>query len=151
MPLGMEIGLGLSAQATLCSMGTQLPPEKGHTHPHPICGPCVLWPNGWMNQDATWHRGKHRLWRRCVRWGRSSPKRGTAPLPQFSVHGYCRQTAGWMKTPLGTDVDLSQGHMLLDGVSALRERDTAAPLFSAYVYCGQGSPSQLLLISCLKL
>ena len=80
------------------------------------------------------------------------PKRGTAALPQFSVHGYCRQTAGWMKTPLGTDVDLSQGHMLLDWVSALRERDTAAPpLFSAYVYCGQGRPSKLLLSSCLKL
>ena len=79
------------------------------------------------------------------------PKRGTAVLPQFSVHGYRRQTAGWMKTPRGTDVDLSPGHMLLDGVSALRERDTTAPLFSVYVYCGQGRPSQLLLSSCLKL
>ena len=29
-----------------------------------------------------------------------------------------------------------------------RERGTAAPLFSAYVYCGHGRPSQLLLSSC---
>ena len=31
------------------------------------------------------------------------PERGTAP-PQFSVHVYCGQTAGWIKTPLGTEV-----------------------------------------------
>jgi len=27
---------------------------------------------------------------------------------------YCGQTAGWMKTPLGTEVDLSAGHIVLD-------------------------------------
>jgi len=31
MPLGMEVGLG---QATLCSMGTQLPQKKGHSPPN---------------------------------------------------------------------------------------------------------------------
>jgi len=30
-----------------------------------------------------------------------------------------------------------------------RKRGTAAPLFSAHVYCGHGRPSQLLLSSCL--
>jgi len=30
------------------------------------------------------------------------PEIGTDP--QFSVHVYCGQTAGWMKTPLGTEV-----------------------------------------------
>jgi len=49
MPLGMEVA---SVQATLCSMWTQLPQKKGHTHPHPIFGPCLLWPNGWMDEDA---------------------------------------------------------------------------------------------------
>jgi len=34
-----------------------------------------------------------------------------------------------MKTPLGTEVDLSAGHIVLDGVPALRERGTAAPSF----------------------
>ena len=29
--------------------------------------------------------------------------------PQFSAHVYCGQTAGWMKTPLGTEVDLGPG------------------------------------------
>ena len=33
-----------------------------------------------------------------------------------------------MKTPLGTEVDLGPGHIVLDRVPALRERGTAAPL-----------------------
>jgi len=47
--------------------------------------------------------------------------------------------------PLGSEVDLGPGHVVLDGVPALRERGT---LFSAHVYCGHGRPSQLLLRSC---
>ena len=53
-------------------------------------------------------------------------KRGTAP--QFSVHVYCGQTAGWMKMPFGTETDLDPSHIVLDGVPAPRERGTAAPL-----------------------
>jgi len=34
-----------------------------------------------------------------------------------------------MKTPLGTEVDLSTGHIALDGFPALRERGTASPSF----------------------
>jgi len=33
----------------------------------------------------------------------------------FSVHVYCGQTAGWLKTPLGTEVDLGSGHIVLAG------------------------------------
>ena len=80
MPLGLEIGLG---QATLCSTGTQLPPEKRHIHPHPIFGPCVLWPNGWMNHDATWYGGMRRSGD-VVLAGVTAPlKRGTAPSFRF--------------------------------------------------------------------
>jgi len=67
MPLGMEVGLG---SVNFVFMETQLFPEKGHS-PHPIFGPCLLWPNGWMDQDATWYGGKPWPRRRCVRWGRS--------------------------------------------------------------------------------
>jgi len=34
-------------------MGTKLH-LKG-AQPPPILGPCLLWPNGWMDQDATWY------------------------------------------------------------------------------------------------
>ena len=73
--------------------------------------------------------------------------------PPHPIFGSCLLWPnGWMmKTPLGTDVDLGPGHFVLDGFPAIRERGTAAPsLFSAYVYCGHGRPSQLLLSSCFK-
>ena len=73
---------------------------------------------------------------------------GTPTTSQFLAHVYCGQTAGWMKTPLGTKVDLGPGHILLDRVPALHKTGTAAPIFSARVYCGHGRPSQLLLSSC---
>ena len=69
--------------------------------------------------------------------------------PQFLSNVRFGQTTRWMKTPLGTEVDLGPGHIVLDGVPALRERGTAAaPIFSAYVCCGHGRQSQLLLSSC---
>ena len=33
----------------------------------------VLWPNGWMDQDETWHAGRPRPLPHCVRSGPSSP------------------------------------------------------------------------------
>jgi len=39
------------------------PPQKKWTEP-PIFSPCLLWPNGWMDQDATWYKG--RLWPRVM-------------------------------------------------------------------------------------
>jgi len=75
-------------------------------------------------------------------------KKGTPTPTQSLAHVYCGQMAGWMKTLLGTEVDLGQGHIVLDGVPAIRKRGIAAPLFSAHVYCGHGRPSELLLSSC---
>jgi len=36
---------------------TPLSLPKKRTEP-PIFGPCLSWPNGWMDQDDTWHGGK---------------------------------------------------------------------------------------------
>ena len=38
MPLGTEVGL-----ATCFQCGPSYPQEKGHTHPHLIFSPCLLW------------------------------------------------------------------------------------------------------------
>ena len=70
----------------------------------PVCDVGVLWPNGWMDQHATWYGGRPPPWPHCVRWGPSSPKGHNSP--QFSTHVYCGQTAGWIKMPLGTEVGL---------------------------------------------
>jgi len=33
------------------------------------CDAGVLWPNGWTDQDETWHVGRLWPWPHCVRWG----------------------------------------------------------------------------------
>jgi len=79
----------------------------------------------------------------------TSRTKGTPTPTQFLAHVYCGQTAGWMKAPLYTEVDLGTGHIVLDVVPAVREKGTAAPpSVFAYVCCGHGRPSQLLLGCC---
>jgi len=80
-------------------------------------GPFLLWPNGYMHQDATWYGGRPEPGRLCVRLGPSSlPKNGRSP--QFSAHVCCGQTAAWIEMPLG----MAQATLhVLDG-------DTAPPL-----------------------
>ena len=114
MSLGMEVGLGLGDFAI--DGDTASPPQKGGRDPQ-IFGPCLLRPNGWMDEAGTWHGGRPQPRRLCVRWGPSSlpPKGGTATRPQFSAHFYCGQTAGCINMPLGMDVGLSPGDFVLDG------------------------------------
>jgi len=52
MKLGMQVGLG---PGHIVLDGTQLPLPRGALPP--IFGPCLLWQNGWMDQDGTWHGG----------------------------------------------------------------------------------------------
>ena len=176
--LDTELGLG---PGHIVLDGDPASPQKRHSPP--IFSSCMLWPNGWMDQDATWYGGRPRPRRHGFTWGLSSsppsPKgraqqptpnfrhtywvqtagwikmplgievglgpghivldgdlKGAQPL-QFSAHVYYGQTAGWIKMPLGTEVDLGPGHIMLDGDPAPPKRGTAAPLFSARVYCGQ--------------
>jgi len=51
--LGTEVGLSPGDLVVLD--GDPAPPLKGDRAPSPIFGPFLLWPNGWMHQDATWH------------------------------------------------------------------------------------------------
>ena len=82
MPLGMEVGLG---PGHIVLDGDPAPhPQKGHNRP--IFGPCLLWPNGWMDQGATWYEGRPRPRPHCVRWDPAPPKRGTA----LSIFGPCQ-------------------------------------------------------------
>jgi len=67
-----------SAYATLCSMWTQLPPEERAHAPHPIFGPCLLWPNGCMDKDAAWYGSRPQPRPHCTRGSPSSRERGTA-------------------------------------------------------------------------
>ena len=80
--LGMEVCLG---PGHIVLDGHPAPPKKGHISPH--FSAHVLWPNGWMDQDATWNGGRPRPRPHCVRWGPSSPlaKKREHNSPQFSA------------------------------------------------------------------
>jgi len=67
---------------TLCYMGTQLPSSKGALR-HPIFGPCILWPNGWMDEDATWYGSIPRPRPHCVRRGPTPPTKRAQQPPSF--------------------------------------------------------------------
>ena len=94
-----------------------------------VCDVGVLWPNGWTDQDETWHAGRPQPRPDCVSWGSSSPphtKGAQQPLHwKFTgacfacvritaVHVYCGQTAGWINMPLSMEVGLGPGHIVLD-------------------------------------
>jgi len=49
MPLGMEVGLG---PGDFVLEGDRAPPCQKRAEP-PIFDPCLLWRNGWMDQDGT--------------------------------------------------------------------------------------------------
>jgi len=76
MKLGLQVGLG--PEHTVLDRDPAPPPKKGAEPP--IFGACLLWPNGWMDQDATWYGCRPRPRQHCVRWGSSPPKWGTTRI-----------------------------------------------------------------------
>jgi len=58
---------------------------------------------------------RHLVWGRpwprrlCVPWGPTSPTEKCTASIQVLAHVYCGQTAGWIKMPLGTEVNLGPG------------------------------------------
>jgi len=74
MPHGREVGLDPGH----ILLDRNPAPLKGAQPP--FFGPCLLWPNCWMDQDATWYEDRPRPWPHCFRWGPSPlPERGRAP------------------------------------------------------------------------
>jgi len=119
-------------------METQSPTHKGGGAPSPIFGPFLLWPNGWMHQDATWYGGRPQPRELFVRWGRSRPFLKRRRSPKFSAHDYCSQKAGWMKVALGMEVGVGPVHIVLDGDTApLSKRGQSPPQVSVHLYRGQ--------------
>ena len=70
-----------------------------------------------MDKDATWYGRRPRPRRLCVRWGTQLPhqKRDTAP----NFWHYCGQTAWSIRIPVGTEVGLGPGDIVLDEDPAL--------------------------------
>jgi len=53
MAFGTTVGLG-SGDFVLDGDPARPSPKTGQSPP-PVFGPFLLWLNGWMHQDATWH------------------------------------------------------------------------------------------------
>jgi len=92
MPLGTKVGLG---SCHIVLDGDPAPSPKGAQLP--VFGPCLLWPNGWMDQDATWYGGRPRSRPHCVSWGPSFPSPEKGACPQFAAHVCCCQMSEWIK------------------------------------------------------
>jgi len=73
----------------------------------------------------------------------------TEPLSVLSVTlMYYVQTVGWVKMPLGMEVGLGPGDIVLnEDLAPTTESGTATPHFSAH-FSLHGCPSQQLLSSC---
>jgi len=111
-------------------MGTQPPSPKRGRSPqfsaHVYCGKTVVWIKMALGMEVGLGPGHIVLdGSQLPRKGHSSPHR-----PLFSAHVYCgngrpsqlllsscycRQTAGWIKMPLGMEVGLISGDFVLDG------------------------------------
>ena len=106
----MQVGLG---PGHIVLDKNPAPPTPKGTEP-PIFGPYLLWPNGWMDQDATWYAERTRPRRLCLHGDPApSAQKGAEPPPQFSAHVHCGKTAGWIKMALGTEVGLGPGYIAL--------------------------------------
>ena len=87
MPLGTDVGLG---PGHIVLDGDPARPKEAQP---PIFGPCLLWPNVWMDQDTTSYEGRPGPKLHCVMGTQLPlPKSGLSPPPQFSAHVYCGQT-----------------------------------------------------------
>ena len=132
MKLGTQIGLG-PGHIVLDEDPAPLP----QTGTAPSFRPYLLWPNGWIDQDSTWHGGGPRSRPHCARWGPSCPSPKMGYTRKFSAHFYCDQTAGCINMSLGMEIGLGPGHIVQDGDPPPFPLKGHSPQFLDYVRCGQ--------------
>jgi len=103
----------------------------------PVYDVGVLWPNGWMDQYATWHAGRARPWPHCV-VGTQLPLPKRRHSPRFSAHICCGQMVGWIKMPLGRAVGFSPGDIVLHRDPAIPPKGADPPIFGPWLLWPDG-------------
>jgi len=146
MALGTEVGLG-SAQRRCVRWETSSPSLKG-ARPS-VFGPCLLWPNGYMDEDATWYGRRPQPRPHCVRRRPSSPLRKRNSTPPLSDHVCCDHSCtthlllssctngrpyllwpnGWMDQDATGWGDKSMRHSVRWGPSSASPKRGGAPIF----------------------
>ena len=102
-----------------------------------VCDIGVLWPKGWMDQDATWCGGRPRPRPHCARWGPSSPSPKPQPPQIFGPcllwpNGWMHQDATWY-----VGMPRPRPRCVRWGCSSPSPKRGHNPQFSAHVCCGQ--------------
>jgi len=105
VPLGTEVGIGPGVVLD----GDAAPPTKKR-HSLPVFSPCLLCPNGWMDEDATWYGSRPRSMTHCVRRGPSCAppppaQKGHSRSPSFLAHVY------WPWSPISATAKLLLSHV----------------------------------------
>jgi len=79
---GVVFGRSFVKRFALCYQ-TVVCPVRSCLSVCPVCNAGVLWPNGWMDQDVTWHAGRPRPWPHCIIDGdpASPPSKGHSRPP----------------------------------------------------------------------
>jgi len=110
MKLGMQVDLG---PGHIVLDGDPSSPTKKGAQLPPLFGPCLLWPNGWMDKmplSMEVGLGPGHI----VLDGDLAPPSKRA-YPQISAHVSCDQTTGLIKMPLGTKIVIDPVDIVLDG------------------------------------
>ena len=131
MPLGRKVGLDASDVLD----GDPAPlPKKGSPQ---IFGPCLVWPNGWMDQDATWYNGRPRPGQHCVRCAPSStsPLCGQQPPPKFRPMSVVAKQLDGSRCHLVRTWASSQAALCYMGTQLPLKGAQPPPQFLASVYC----------------
>jgi len=159
MKLGVQAGLGpdhtvLDGDPAPPRKGAQLPPRSKFTGAGFACvriirGPCLLWPNSWMDQDETSLGGRHRPSPNCVKWEPSShPPKGHSTAPKVSAmsvvaSSWMDQDAAWYGGR-----PRSKPHCAIWGPTSPPPKGHT-PIFGPCLVWLNGRPSQLLLSTCM--
>jgi len=120
MKLGMQVGL--CPGHIVLGGDPAAPPQRGTASPNfrPIsvtakcvhgtfvliflcgeCHPTLSWPNGWMDEDATWYGSRHRRGPQCIHGFPSLCERGTAPSPSIWP-----MSIMWPRSPISATAEL---------------------------------------------
>jgi len=78
--ISLGTGVGISLGHIVLHGNPARHPKQGHSSP-PIFGPCLLWPNSLMDQDATWYGGIPRPGHIVL--DGHPPLKGHSPHPNF--------------------------------------------------------------------
>jgi len=137
MKLGMEVGLGPSY--IMLDEDPAPPPRRSMHSPLPIFGLCLLWPNGWLDQDVTWYGGGPRPRPHCVRWGPSSPSPKGAQPPNFRPMSIVAKRLEGSRSTWYGGRPRSRPHCVRWGPRSPSPKAAQHPQFWAHIYVAKRS------------